>query len=73
MFYFGTNTKQQLNQELHEEVVEIASLLAKSNKEAQLFVLPTMPLLVPLKKMSFGTGLWIGPQQISASQRKHHR
>ena len=67
MFYFGTNTKQQLNQELHEEVVEIASLLAKSNKEAQLFVLPTMPLLVPLKKMSFGTGLWIGPQQISAS------
>jgi len=67
MFYFGTNTKQQLNQELHEEVVEIASLLAKSNKEAQLFVLPTMPLIVPLKKMSFGTGLWVGPQQISAS------
>ncbi len=65
MFYFGTNTKQQLNKELHEEVVEIASLLAKSNKKAQLFVLPTMPLLVPLKKMSFGSGLWIGPQKIS--------
>ena len=30
MFYFGTNTKQQLNQELHEEVVEMAALLAKS-------------------------------------------
>ena len=29
MFYFGTNTKQQLNQEQHEEVVEIAALLAK--------------------------------------------
>jgi len=47
MFYFGTNTKQQLNQEQHEEVVEIASLLAKSNKDTQFFVLPTMPLLVP--------------------------
>jgi hypothetical protein len=54
MFYFGTNTKQQLNQEQHEEVVEIAALLAKSNKDTQFFVLPTMPLLVPLKKMSFG-------------------
>ena len=67
MFYFGTNTKQQLNQELHEEVVEIAALLAKSNKEAQLFVLPTMALLVPLKKISFGTGLWVGPQRVSGA------
>lgn len=65
MFYFGTNTKQQLNQELHEEVVEMAMLLAKTNKDTQFFVLPTMPLLVPLKKMSFGSGLWIGPQRVS--------
>ena len=54
MFYFGTNTKQQLTQELHEEVVEIASLLAKSEKDTQFFVLPSMPLLVQLKKMYFG-------------------
>ena len=68
MFYFGTNTKQQLNQELHEEVVEIASLLAKSNKDTQFFVLATMPLLVPLKKMSFGSGLWVGPQRVSGTE-----
>jgi len=68
MFYFGTNTKQQLNQEQHEEVVEIASLLAKSNKDTQFFVLPTMPLLVPLKKMSFGSGLWVGPQRVSGTE-----
>ena len=68
MFYFGTNTKQQLNQEQHEEVVEIASLLAKSNKDTQFFVLPTMPLLVPLKKMSFGSGLWVGPQRDSGTE-----
>ncbi|MFM1986542.1 MAG: triosephosphate isomerase TpiA1 [Actinomycetota bacterium] len=67
MFYFGTNTKQQLNQELHEEVVEMASLLAKSNKDTQFFVLPTMPLLQQLKKMSFGTGLWVGPQRVSGT------
>jgi triosephosphate isomerase len=67
MFYFGTNTKQQLNQELHEEVVEMAALLAKSNKDTQFFVLPTMPLLVPLKKMSFGSGLWVGPQRVSGT------
>jgi triosephosphate isomerase len=67
MFYFGTNTKQQLNQEQHEEVVEIAALLAKSNKDTQFFVLPTMPLLVPLKKMSFGSGLWVGPQRVSGT------
>ena len=68
MFYFGTNTKQQLNQELHEEVVEMAALLAKSNKDTQFFVLPTMPLLVPLKKMSFGSGLWVGPQRVSGTE-----
>jgi triosephosphate isomerase len=68
MFYFGTNTKQQLNQELHEEVVEMAALLAKSNKDTQFFVLPTMPLLVPLKKMSFGTGLWVGSQRVSGTE-----
>ncbi len=68
MFYFGTNTKQQLNQEQHEEVVEIAALLAKSNKDTQFFVLPTMPLLVPLKKMSFGSGLWVGPQRVSGTE-----
>ena len=68
MFYFGTNTKQQLNQEQHEEVVEIAALLAKSNKDTQFFVLPTMPLLVPLKKMSFGTGLWVGSQRVSGNE-----
>ena len=68
MFYFGTNTKQQLTQELHEEVVEIASLLAKSEKDTQFFVLPAMPLLVQLKKMSFGSGLWVGPQIISSSR-----
>ena len=68
MFYFGTNTKQQLNQEQHEEVVEIASLLAKSNKDTQFFVLPTMPLLVLLKKMSFGSGLWVGPQRVSGTE-----
>lgn len=67
MFYFGTNTKQQLNQEQHEEVVEIAALLAKSNKDTQFFVLPTMPLLVPLKKMSFGSGLWVGSQRVSGN------
>ena len=67
MFYFGTNTKQQLNQELHEEVVEMAALLAKTNKDTQFFVLPTMPLLVPLKKMSFGSGLWVGPQRVSGT------
>lgn len=67
MFYFGTNTKQQLNQEQHEEVVEMAALLAKSNKDTQFFVLPTMPLLVPLKKMSFGSGLWVGPQRVSGT------
>lgn len=67
MFYFGTNTKQQLNQEQHEEVVEMAALLAKSNKDTQFFVLPTMPLLVPLKKMSFGSGLWVGPQRVSGN------
>ena len=68
MFYFGTNTKQQLNQEQHEEVVEIAALLAKSNKDTQFFVLPTMPLLVPLKKISFGSGLWVGPQRVSGTE-----
>ena len=68
MFYFGTNTKQQLNQEQHEEVVEIAALLAKSNKDTQFFVLPSMPLLVPLKKMSFGSGLWVGPQRVSGTE-----
>lgn len=68
MFYFGTNTKQQLNQEQHEEVVEIAARLAKSNKDTQFFVLPSMPLLVPLKKMSFGSGLWIGPQRVSGTE-----
>jgi len=68
MFYFGTNTKQQLNQEQHEEVVEMAALLAKSNKDTQFFVLPTMPLLVPLKKMSFGSGLWVGPQRVSGTE-----
>ena len=67
MFYFGTNTKQQLNQEQHEEVVEMAALLAKSNKDTQFFVLPTMPLLVPLKKMSFGSGLWVGSQRVSGN------
>lgn len=65
MFYFGTNTKQQLGRKLHEEVVEIASHLAKFNQEVQIFVLPTMPLVSPLKKISFGSGLWIGPQEIS--------
>ena len=68
MFYFGTNTKQLLGRKLHEEVVEIASHLAKFNQAVQLFVLPTMPLLVPLKKMSFGSGLWIGPQEISGTE-----
>lgn len=68
MFYFGTNTKQQLSQELHEEVIEIAALLAKSNKDTQFCVLPSMPLLVPSKKMSFGSGLWVGPQRISGTQ-----
>lgn len=67
MFYFGTNTKQQLNQEQHEEVVEMAALLAKTNKDTQFFVLPTMPLLVPLKKMSFGSGLWVGTQRVSGT------
>ena len=68
MFYFGTNTKQQLNQELHEEVVEMAALLAKSNKDTQFFVLPSMLLVVPLKKMSFGTGLWVGSQRVSGTE-----
>jgi hypothetical protein len=45
----------------------MAALLAKSNKDTQFFVLPTMPLLVPLKKMSFGSGLWVGPQRVSGT------
>ena len=68
MFYFGTNTKQQLSLELHEEVVEIATLLAKTQKDTQFFVLPTMPLLAPMKKMSFGSGLWVGPQRVSGNE-----
>jgi triosephosphate isomerase len=27
-----------------------------------------MPLLVPLKKMSFGSGLWVGPQRVSGTE-----
>ena len=46
----------------------MAALLAKSNKDTQFFVLPTMPLLVPLKKMSFGTGLWVGSQRVSGNE-----
>ena len=68
MFYFGTNTKQQLSLELHEEIVEIAALLAKTQKDTQFFVLPTMPLLATMKKMSFGSGLWVGSQRVSGNE-----
>jgi triosephosphate isomerase len=68
MFYFGTNTKQQLSLELHEEIVEIAALLAKTQKDTQFFVLPTMPLLASMKKVSFGSGLWIGSQRVSGNE-----
>ncbi|NCX17202.1 MAG: hypothetical protein EBX15_00410 [Acidimicrobiia bacterium] len=69
MFYFGTNTKQHLDIQNHEDVVEIASLLAKSHKDVQFFVLPTMPLVRELKKASHGTGLWVGAQRVSGTQK----
>jgi triosephosphate isomerase len=65
MFYFGTNTKQQLSKSLHEDVAEIASLLAKANKDTQFFVLPALPLVGDFKKLTFGSGLWIGSQRVS--------
>lgn len=69
MFYFGTNTKQQLDIQSHEDIVEIASLLAKTNKDTQFFVLPTMPLVRELKMASHGTGLWVGAQRVSGTQK----
>ena len=69
MFYFGTNTKQNLDAITHEEVVEMAALLAKSNKDTQFFVLPTMPLVRELKKASHGSGLWVGAQRVSGTQK----
>ncbi|MFZ9790229.1 MAG: triose-phosphate isomerase, partial [Candidatus Nanopelagicales bacterium] len=69
MFYFGTNTKQHLDIQNHEDVVEIASLLAKSHKDVQFFVLPTMPLVRELKKASHGSGLWVGAQRVSGTQK----
>lgn len=69
MFYFGTNTKQNLDAITHEEVVEMAALLAKTNRDTQFFVLPTMPLVRELKKASHGSGLWVGAQRVSGTQK----
>jgi len=65
MFYFGTNTKQQLDFEIHKDLVEIAEDLADINKESQIFVLPSMPFLIPMQSICKSPLLWLGTQDVS--------
>ena len=65
MFYFGTNTKQQLDFEGHKDLVEIADDLAVINKDSQLFVLPSMPFLIPMQSICKSPLLWLGTQDVS--------
>ncbi|MFM8621880.1 MAG: triose-phosphate isomerase [Holophagaceae bacterium] len=65
MFYFGSNTKRDLSVTSHHAVVTTALRLATEFKDAQLFLLPTMPLFTSLKARATGSRLWIGNQTVS--------
>ena len=67
MFYFGSNTKRDLDESAHKDITEAALKIAQVHDDAQLFILPSIPFFLSLKAMSAGTQLWVGNQMISAT------
>ncbi len=64
-FYFGTNTKRDLDRQSHIEIVNSAIELSKSYPEVQFFVLPPDPLFGELKVLAAGSNVWIGSQNVT--------
>ena len=67
MFYFGSNTKRDLSIASHNAVATAALRLATEFKDAQIFLLPAMPLFPSLKAQAGGSRLWIGNQTVSGT------
>jgi len=65
LFYFGSNTKRDLSVASHNAVATAALRLAAEFKDAQIFLLPSMPLFTSLKVQAAGSRLWIGNQTVS--------
>ncbi len=64
-FYFGTNTKRDLDRLSHIEIVKSAIVLSKQHPDVQFFVLPPDPLFGELKTLAAGSNVWIGSQNVT--------
>ena len=67
MFYFGSNTKRDLSELIHQEITDAAIDLAKTFPYVKFFLLPSIPYFQNLKARSEGSTLWIGNQNVSST------
>ena len=65
MFYFGSNTKRDLSKASHGAVATAALRLATEFSDAQIFLLPSMPLFSSMRTQADGSRLWVGNQTVS--------
>lgn len=64
-FYFGTNTKRDLDRQSHIDIVKSAIALSEVHPDVQFFVLPPDPLFGELKALAAGSNVWIGSQNVT--------
>ena len=67
MFYFGSNTKRDLDRLTHEGITRTAIGLASGHDDVQFFLLPSIPFFLELKEITDDSKLWIGNQSISST------